>query len=301
MATWVEDNESRSATFHRLGKRATSTYTKSYKVFGYLNDVDLQVDADERIRTQLRGFQYPNTGVQLLAESYSISYLGDDAWQVTINYEKEGADNEEQPEPLKRSRSFDTSGATQHITQAIQGYGTNNGERRWGVGGENQAPFAEYAIGMSADDVAGVDIVVPQLTWTETYDVPSEYVTSQYIKTVAELTGTINLAAFRTFKPGEVLFLGGSGTHEWDDERGNGPWSLSYRFCASPNAGGQNGTVPAVQIGPISGIEKRGHDYLWVRYEDSITDNTLLKKPKHVYVNKVYRDGDFSKLGIGVA
>lgn len=300
MATWVEDNSSRSATFHRLGKRATSTYQKSYKVFGYTSDVALQIDAEQRIRTSLLGFQYPGTGVQLFAESYSISYLGDDAWQVTINYEKEGADNDEQTEPLKRSRSFDTSGGTQHITQAIQGAGTNNGERRWGTGGENGAPFANYAIGVDGDSVAGVDIVVPQLSWTETYDVPSTYVTNNYIKTVAELTGTINLAAFRSFKPGEVLFLGGSGSHEWDDERGNGPWSLSFKFSASPNVGGANQTVPALTIGAITGVEKRGHDYLWVRYEDSITDDTLLKRPRHVYVNKVYRDGDFSRLGIGV-
>ena len=100
---------------------------------------------------------------------------------------------------------------------------------------------------------------------------------------------------------GEVLFLGGSGTHEWDDERGFGPWSLAYKFAASPNAGGDDQTVPALTIGPITNVAKRGHDYLWVRYEDSVTDDTLLKKPKHVYVNKVYRDGDFSRLGIGVA
>jgi len=309
MATWVEDNSSRSATFYRLGRRATSTYTKSYKVFGYTNDVDLQVDVDQKIQTQLRGFQYPGTGVQLLAESYSISYLGDDAWQVTINYEKDGADNEEQTSPLKRTRSFDTSGGTQHITQAIKGAGTNNGERRWGANGENWAPPADFAIGVDGDSVAGVDIVVPQLTWTETYDVPSTYVTNDYIKKVAELTGTINNAAFRTFKAGEVLFLGASGSHEWDDERGNGPWSLSFKFSASPNAGtGDTATIPPIEIGTITGIQKRGHDYLWVYYSSTLaqvsegepTDRAVLKTPKYVYVNKVYRDGNFALLGIGV-
>jgi hypothetical protein len=32
-----------------------------------------------------------------------------------------------------------------------------------------------------------------------------------------------------------------------------------------------------------------------------VSDNTLIKKPRHVYVNKVYRDGNFSGLGIGVS
>ena len=150
----------------------------------------------------------------------------------------------------------------------------------------------DSAIGVDGDSVAGVDIVVPQLTWTETYDVPSTYVTYDYIKSIAALTGTVNNAAFRSFAAGEVLFLGASGSHEWDEEKGDGPWSLSYKFVASPN-------VTNETIGSIAGVEKRGHDYLWIRYEDSVTDNTLLKKPKFVYVNKVYRDGSFSGLGIG--
>ena len=296
--TWVEDNSSRSATFYRLGRRATSTYTKSYKVFGYTNDVELQVDADQRIQASLAYFQYPGTNVQLRAESYSISYLGDDAWQVTINYEKDGADDEQQSNPLKRTRSFDTSGGTAHITQAETGSVSAAGvvtvtgtpERRYGTG----APDLKGAIGVDGDSVAGVDIVIPQLNWTETYDVPSTYVTDGYIKAVAALTGTVNNAAFRTFAADEVLFLGSSGSQEWDNERGDGPWSLSFKFAASPNK-------TSLSIGSVTGVEKKGHEYLWVRYEDDITDSTLIKKAKYVYVNPVYKRGDFSGLGIGTA
>lgn len=297
MAQWIEDNASRSATIYRLGKKATSTMTRSYKVFGHASDVSLHDECNRKIASELRGWQYPGANVQLIAQSYSVDYLGDDAWHVEIQYEKEGADATE-PDPLRRSRSFDTSGGMQHITQALKGAGTNNGERRWGANGENGAPYAEHAIGVDDNGVNGVDIVVPQLTWTETYDVPSTYVTSAYIKGVAALTGTINSATFRTFDAGEVLFLGASGSQEWDQQKGNGPWTLSFKFVASPNAG-QGKTVPALEIGSITGVEKRGHDYLWVRYETSVGSDTLLKKPKHVYVNKVYRDGNFANLGIG--
>lgn len=296
--TWVEDGDSRSATIYRLGKKSTATMQRSYKVFGTDDDVAVHADANTRISTLEPYWQYPGTSVNLRAESYSLSYLGDKAWQVTVNYEKMGADDDGQSEPLKRSRSFDTSGGTQHITQAIQAAGTNNGERRWGTNGENGAPFANYAIGVDGDSVNGVDIVVPQLTWTENYDVPDKYVTAAYIKTVASLTGTVNDAAFRTFAAGEVLFMGCSGSHEWDEDKGSGPWSLSFKFVASPNAGAGQ-TIPPITIGAISGIEKRGHDYLWVRYDAEVTDDTLLKKPKHVYVNRVYRNGSFSTLGIG--
>ena len=293
--TWIEDSDSRSATIVRLGKKASSSYVKSYKVFGTTDDVALHADINATISGSF--FQYPGTSVQLLAESYSVSYLGDDAWQVQINYAKDGADDDDQTEPLKRSRSFDTSGGTQHITQAKGGTVTVSGSTTTTTSTETKfppdtAPSMDSAIGVDGDSVAGVDIVVPQLTWTETYDVPSAYVTNNYIKTVAALTGTVNKEAFRSFAAGEVLFLGASGSHEWDEDKGFGPWSLSYKFVASPN-------VTNETIGSITGITKRGHDYLWVLYEDSVTDNTLLKKPKFVYVNKVYRDGSFSGLGIG--
>lgn len=299
--TWVEDNDSRSATIVRLGRRASSSYQKSYKVFGTTDDVVVHAEANTVISGQLAFWQYPGKpDVQLRAESYSVSYLGDDAWQVTIAYEKNGADDDQQTDPLKRARSFDTSGGTQHITQADGGKITSNGGTTTRTGTERRfpptAPSMDSAIGVDGDSVAGVDIVVPALSWTETYDVPDPYVTAAYIKAVAALTGTTNDAPFRTFAAGEVLFMGCSGAQEWDDQRGNGPWSLSFKFVASPNVTGQT-------IGPITGVEKKGHEYLWVRYEEAVnsTASVSYKRPKYVYVNTVYREGDFSGLGIGTA
>lgn len=296
--TWTEDNSSRSATIVRLGRKATSSYSKSWKVFGTTDDSLVHAEANAYASGQFAFWTYPGQpNVQLRAESYTVSYLGDNAWQVTINYEKNGAEDDEQRDPMKRSRSFDTSGGTQHITQATGGTVTTVGgttttsvtERKYPP---STAPSMNSAIGVDGQNVNGVDIVVPALSWTETYDVPAAYVTAAYIKGVAGLTGTVNNATFRTFAAGEVLFMGCSGSQEWDDQKGNGPWSLSYKFVASPN-------VTAQTIGDISGVEKKGHEYLWVRYEDAVSSNELVKKPKYVYVNKVYRDGNFSGLGIG--
>jgi len=224
-----------------------------------------------------------------MAESYSVSYLGDDAWQVTINYAKDGA--EYGSDPLKRVRSFDTTGGTQHMTQAYS-------ETAFGMIGQTP-PYQSMAIGVDSNGVNGVDVVVPQLQWQETYDVPSSYISTTYIRGLATVTGTTNASSFRGFLAGEVLFLGCTGSQEWDDQKGLGPWSLSYRFIASPNATGSSGSAPTITIGSILGISKKGHEYLWVRYEDAIDSNTLLKKPKHVYVNRVYRESEFSLLGIG--
>lgn len=298
--TWVEDNSSRSATIHRLGKKATSTYRKSWKIFGTDNDVLVHDDVNATLWQSYMFWQYPNQPQnRLQAESYSLEYLGDKAWQLEVSYSKEGAEDDQQRDPLKRSRSFDTGGATQHITQGIPSDTFPTGEHRFGTTAL-AAPNMFGAIGVDGDSVQGVDIVVPQLTWTETYDVPAIYVTTAYIKSLSSLTGTVNSAAFRGFAAGEVLFTGASGSQQWDEDKGDGPWSLSYKFVASANQG-PGKTFPAITIGEIENIEKDGHDYLWVRYEDAVSSNVLLKKPKFVYVNKVYRRTDFSQLGIGVS
>jgi hypothetical protein len=280
--TWIEDGDSRQATIVRKGKKATSSYTKSYKIFGTQDDNVLHAEINAEISAYGRYWEYPGLpSMKLMAEQYSVSYLGDDAWQVTIQYEKAGA--EDGTDPLKRSRSFDTTGGTRHMTQAF-------GESRFGTGAVDQ----KMAIGVDSNGVNGVDVVVPQLQWQESYDVPNSYVTSSWIRGVAGVTGTTNSSAFRGFEAGEVLFVGCTGSQEWDDQKGRGPWSLAFRFVAEKNVTGQT-------IGDITGVSKRGHEYLWVRYEDAVDTNVLLKKPKAVYVNKVYRESDFSALGIGTS
>lgn len=279
--TWIEDGESRQATIVRRGKNATSTYVKSYKVFGTSDDTQLHSDINQKISSNGYGWQYPGVSDAILwVEQYSVAYLGDDAWQVTISYEKKGAKSEDS-EPARRTRAFDTSGGTQHITQAYT-------ETKY----PGSAPDQQKAIGVDENGVNGVDIVVPQLQWTETYDVPNAYVTNGYIKGVSAITGCVNVEPFRGFDPGEVLFLGCTGSHEWNVDKGDGPWSLSFRFVASRNKA-------EVTIGSVSGIEKKGHQYLWVRYESAVDSSTLIKKPKHVYVNTVYSEASFAALGIG--
>lgn len=287
--TWIEDGESRQATIVRKGRKAQSTYKKSWKIFGTQDDTVLHADINTQLTANYAYWQYPGvSGMQLRAESYSVSYLGDDAWQLTVDYVKDGV--EDGPDPLKRSRSFDTTGGTQHITQAypVGSGSTLDFERRF----PSTATNMSGVIGVDDNGVNGVDIVVPQLQWQESYDVPNAYVTAAYIRSVASITGTVNAATFRGFQAGEVLFVGCTGSQEWDTQKGDGPWSLSYRFVASPNVTGQT-------IGSITGVAKGGHDYLWVHYESGVSGQSLIKQPKAVYVSKVYKDGDFSILGIG--
>ena len=82
--------------------------------------------------------------------------------------------------------------------------------------------------------------------------------------------------------------VGAAGT-----KRGGGDWEITYRFAASPN-------VTGLTIGDITGINKKGWEYLWVRYADGVdaAAKALVKKPVAVYIEKVYAEGDFNLLAI---
>jgi hypothetical protein len=297
---WTRDTESNTATIARLGTRGTLSKDVPYIVLGAATEDEIHVAANAYISTVVPTWTYPNQpSARLLAQSYDVDYLGDDAWRVTIHYEKQGADNDNQQSPLKRSRSFDTSGHTEHTTQ-IPWNSESDVRKFTAAGGEEGAKWNEHPIGWDGEKLNGVDLVSPSLTWTEVYDVPSSYVTNAYIKQLAAFTGTKNDAAFRSFAAGEVLFLGANGSHDWDTVAGDSPWRLQYKFEARPNQGNTGDAIPSSKsiIGGIP-VNKKGHDYLWVRYATVVTNNRILPSAEAIYVVPVYRSTDFSLLGIG--
>lgn len=203
---------------------------------------------------------------------------GDGQWVATVRYG---------PRPLPKwgesIYSFDTTGGTQHITQSIE---TVN---QYAPPGKT-APDFKGAIGVTPDNVEGVDITVPVCSFAETHYLPAEIVTMDYRVTLFRLTGKVNNDTFKGCAAGECLFLGATGS-----KRGSDDWEITYRFAVSPNRDN-------ITIGDITGIDKKGWEYLWVRYEDAEdTDaKVLIKKPIAAYVEKVYEEADFSILGIGV-
>ena len=275
---WQEESGSRAATIKRLGAKDTSTCDVQFRLTGTTSDTQVHTYARNQantVRTRVL------SGIVMLVTSYDVEHLGGDAWEVTLHYESQGQDDDEQPEAMKRGRSFDTTGATTHMSC---GYA----EQRY----PSTAPNMNAAIEADETNVKGVDVLIPALQWQETYDVPSSVVSNGYVKSVASLTGCVNDAGFRGFDAGEVLFAGCSGSQQWDSEKGDGPWSLTFKFIASQN-------VTGLTVGGISGISKKGHEYLWVRFTGDASQNALLQKPTGVYVDQVYRTVSFGGLGIG--
>ena len=201
----------------------------------------------------------------------------DGQWIVTVRY------GVKPPVEVGESTfSFDTGGGTQHITQSIE---TVN---KYAPPGK-VAPDFKGAVGVTHDSVEGVDITVPVYNFSETHYIDDALVTPAYKGTLFALTGKVNDGAFKGLAAGECLFLGASGS-----KRGAEDWEITYRFAASPNKTG-------LTIGDIINIDKKGWEYLWVRYadaEDGVA-KAIVKKPVAVYVEKVYEEGNLALLGIG--
>lgn len=169
--------------------------------------------------------------------------------------------------------SFDTTGGTQHIVRSrgTTSYGTS-------------PPTLNSLIGVTKDSVEGVDIVSPVFSYQVTKRYAIAAVTQTYIRTLFDTTGTVNSATFTvttddgitfSFAAGENLYLGATGGVVGDQVE------ITHKFAASPNATG-------LSVGGISSIAKLGWQYLWVLWEDTVSNSFLVKKARAVYVETVY-------------
>ena len=209
-----------------------------------------------------------------------------DTWKVKAVYEAEDSDDPSvDPEAEETSSfAFDTGGGTMHRNQSLKTVSKV----------PNDAPDFNGAIEVDNEgNVNGVDVTMPVLNFTETHTMAGSRVTTSYKKSVAALTGTVNRSSFRGFAAGEVLFLGASGTKR--SRKASAPWEITFRFAVSPNQS-------SLSVGKLKVSNKKGWDYLWVRYADKVSDSkkNVIKEPVAAYVEQVYPEGDFGNLGLGM-
>lgn len=186
--------------------------------------------------------------------------------------------------------SFDTTGGSEHITQA---WSDSNSPSAYvqGNAAEGQAPETYGAINANADSVQGVDITVPSFQFTESWHIPAAYLltgATPHIKRIYGMTGKVNSQPFRIFQAGEVLFLGA----RCDTSRSQTMVTVTFSFSARLNR-------DTFDIGDIEGISKKGWDYLWVEYETVAESDVGVRKPRYAYTARVYEYKNFSELGIG--
>lgn len=209
--------------------------------------------------------------------------VNDETWRVRAIYEEDEDKDRDTDEEAEVSFEFETGGARMHRNQSLETVDRLPAD----------APDYGGAIEVDAEgNVNGIDVAMPCLNFSETHTFRASKVNTTYKKTLAELTGTMNKSSFRGFAAGEVLFLGASGSRNGDDR--DDPWRIVFKFAVSPNK-------TNLQVGGLTVAQKRGWDYLWVKRADKISadGSAVDKETVALYVERVYEQSDFRRLGIG--
>jgi len=216
----------------------------------------------------------PATYQGMYLRNFGVKPISNTIWIGTSEYGDDAIDTE------TPTTEFDTTGGSQHITQSLHTDGA------YAPGG-SLAPYFGGAIGVSGNEVQGVDIVVPVFKFSEEHFIHNA---NQNALLYRNLTGCYNISSFRGFAAGEVLFLGARGIRP---SQRSTKWSVTFQFAAGQNKLG-------FYVGDIYIPKKIAWDYMWVLYEDIEDENaaTIVKQPKAVYCEEVYPAADFSLLGI---
>lgn len=197
-------------------------------------------------------------------------------WLAEVHYDTTSPESPSDDDSIE----FDTSGGTQHITQSLATIASY----------PNGAPDHQGAIAVSSSGVEGADIVVPSLQFSITKYFAQ--VSTAYVQLLGSMTGSINAGSFKGFAPGEVLFEGANGQKE--PNQSETPWRITYRFRVSANQA-------AFSVGSISVTGgKYGHDLMWVSYQEAADESAvaLVKRPRAVYIERVYPVANFGLLGV---
>lgn len=198
--------------------------------------------------------------------------LTPNAWEIVFTYESRAYDG---TDPLTWTFSGTTLGKTQLVTQS---YNTT-------IYGPSAANYGS-AINVDKDGVKGVEIGIPGLEFQIEKTLAKGILTLPYVMTLVNLTYKTNNAAFRNFAQGELLFLGAEFRNG-----STGEVTVVFKFSASPNR-------TNLTFGTITGVAKRGHEYLWIDYEAAEVGGYVVRRPRGVYIERVYEEGDFTLLGI---
>jgi len=228
-------------------------------------------------------------GVTVYKTSVDVSPESTNIWTGSVEYSEKDKDPDDSEEDQNDngwggSISFDTAGGTGNVTTSLKT--TSSGYNSEVL---KATPNFNGLINVSGKDVKGIDLVQPGLKFSESHEMPFEKITTEYARQIASITGSVNSGSFRGFDAGEVLFTGCSGSTKSAEL-----YTLSFSFICHANA-------DALEVGPFSGINKKGHEYLWVFYTDTddAESESLVKTPAAYYVEQVYPEADFASLGIG--
>lgn len=269
----IELRELQKSRFRQIGQAS------DWELRYYLEGTSDEAEAEDYVLTNT-----PTTFSGLPRQRTTLEPLGPDTWMVSVRYEPKTPENRPPPPAPEAGEStyeFEIGTETVNYRQAFEEvaqYSEDSPASDIGFGG---------AINVTEDGVDGTDVQVPVHRFAETHYVPAEEVDAAFKSDIYQATGKVNSATFRGFAAGEVLCLGAVGKLD----RATNLWEIVYRFAVSPNATG-------LSVGPITGIDKKGWEYLWVYYTKKVHPATkrLISVPRQANVVRVYDEADLNDL-----
>jgi hypothetical protein len=246
-------------------------------------------ESDEEVRAQVEA-EAPAQYMGLARTNVFAQETAGDAdgnptvWDVRVDYGKRGG-RLQVPKTGDIIWTGSTSGGTQHITQS-------RSASLYEAEGLLDPPPVETwgTIGDTNEGVAGVDVVIPVFAFRAVKYVPGRQFPA-LLNQFTLMTGSVNDDAWTVngmeFEAGEVLFLGATWAARTDQDPPD--YEVSFEFAASPN-------VEDVEIGTITVAEKKGWDYLDIRYRETESDGIVVRRPILIKVHTLYRGSNFSLL-----
>lgn len=199
----------------------------------------------------------------LYRQAIEISSGGGDYWNVSVPYSPQSK------ESGSYTISFDTAGGTVCMKASYEVIGAYD---------ETGAIAAPDNNSIDLDDEGvpqGTEVIIPSLKLTVAFRHPAATINEGVIRTLARNTGKVNSDTFLGFDPGEVLFIGATGSESESEAE------VSYQFACSEN-------VVNLVVGGITIDSKDGWDYASVRFKKAAADKPSTI-PQSITIHRVYR------------
>jgi len=188
--------------------------------------------------------------------------------------------------------SFDCGGGQRHVQTAL--YQTHYG---------NHSAYDDIKLigwnGKTGSDmqVAGVDVPTAQMRLAFTKTLSYGAVTdSRYMRKCGNLVGFVNRDKFKTWNPGEVMFLGNSFSTA---TRGVNRVAVTFHFAVQL---AETKKIKLAGSAAETTITKKGFEYVWIIPKIDVKERSSVKTPvieiDDFFVAGVIEAKDFSALGI---
>lgn len=255
-------------------------------------------ESDEAVVETYVANNVPEIYRGLPRRSISLKRQGVSLFQVDAEYRVESTQaNQSRPElnEFNTVLAFNTTGGTINVTTAIKTTSY--------VAPPRSIIDVKNTIGLDLEtgQVRGIDIFAPVYDFGLTQQVANSVVTAAYIRSLRELTGTVNDGPINIGYSGiqdiaqeaEVLFKGARGSR-----RGRDLWEISYEFAYQKSQ-------TNLKVGDITVAIKRGWDVVDTLHMESTAANSQIdgkpvKVPAQVNIHEVYEREDFSRLLLGM-